>query len=145
MNGFERLAQIKQALQDLPGQGPDIMAEAFKNLAPLIEDLNIQQLARGERADGSILPDYSPVSVLFYGKPPGPMILRDRGDYWRGIQLVVNSNGMELIGTAHKSGMLALRYGDEVIGLQDDAIDQVSHDYLPEEITPILEKKLGIE
>ena len=144
MNGFDRIQQIREALQSLPAQGPDMMAEAFKNLAPLIEDLNIQQLARGERADGSLLPDYSPVSVLFYGKNPGPMIMHNLGHYWRGIRMVITNNGIELEGTDLKSEMLELRYRD-LTGLQDGSIDIVTHDYLPEEIAPILEKKLGIE
>ena len=138
---LEALRALKETLQGLPGAMPDMLAASFKNIAPLVEDLNLQQLARGERVDGSKLPDYSPVSVLFYGKPPGPMILHDRGDYWRGIECQVSQSGIELVGTDIKTEMLDLRYGDTV-GLQQSSIDTINQEYLPTEVEQQILKRI---
>lgn len=138
---LEALRALKEQLQGLPSAMPDMLAASFRNIAPLVEDLNIQQLSRGERVDGSKLPDYSPVSVLFYGKTPGPMILHDRGDYWRGIECQVSQSGIELVGTDIKTEMLDLRYGD-TIGLQQSSIDTINQEYLPTEVEQQILKRI---
>jgi hypothetical protein len=45
--------------------------------------LNTDQLFAGELADGSIMPDYSPVSVSVFGKRPGPWQGYDKGDMYK--------------------------------------------------------------
>lgn len=138
---MEALDSVKEKLLAIKADMPGIVQEAFRAIAPLVEDLNIAQLARGQRADGSTLQDYSPVSVLFYGKTPGPMIMHETGAYWRGIKMTALAAGIELEGTDIKTDMLELRYGG-LIGLQPDSMDIAAKEYLPIEIEQQLRKRL---
>lgn len=133
MKALDDLARMKEKLQALPDDMPKLLKETFKELAPVIEDLNTEQLGRGERADGSMLPNYSPVSVSKFGKRPGPMTMFDRGDYWRGITLEVYDNGVDLVGRDIKSEMLELRYGG-LTGLQEGSKELLEEGYLIPEL-----------
>jgi hypothetical protein len=138
---MDQFDKVREKLQAFKTDMPQIIQESFRAIAPLVEDLNIAQLNRGQRADGTTLPDYSPTSVLFFGKDPGPMNMHHTGAYWRGIKMTALANGIELEGTDMKSEMLELRYGG-LIGLQDDSKDIVSQELLPVEIEQQLRKRL---
>jgi hypothetical protein len=89
-----------------------------------IVDLNTQQLFQGERADGTVLPDYSWVSVNFYNKPEGPIRLYDTGDFYGGFKLGSKSGKAEfplyIISTDKKSNELQTKYGNEIFGLNEE-------------------------
>ena len=144
MDGLNKLQELKARLRNLPDATIEMMKEVFKDIAPVVEDLNIEQLNRGERADGSSLPNYSIVSVTKFGKTPGPMNLHDRGPFWQGITLEVHDDGVELVGKDFKTDMLQLRYGDEIIGLQEDNQRKVEQDYLKPELEPKFQKYLTL-
>jgi hypothetical protein len=116
------VARNLQAIRELM---PEIIREVIQENASLIEDMNIAQLQAGQRADGSTLPNYSPTSVIKYGKPPGPIRLFDTGDFYRGITVRPFNDRLELDNTDSKIGKLANRYGDEIIGLQEGNIEDL--------------------
>lgn len=134
------LTELKNKLINLPSEIPFMLAEVFTELASTVEDFNIFQLQKGERADGSTLPNYSPRSVQVYGKPAGPIKLYDEGDFYRGITLKVVPGGIELVGLDVKTAMLQLRYGDDIIGLSEESIDRLMKEY----VKPLLEEKIAI-
>lgn len=105
-------------------------------------DLNTQQLFRGERADGTMLPDYSFVSVNFYNKPEGPIRLYDTGDFYGGFQLGSKSGKAEfplyIISTDKKSNELQTRYGREIFGLSEENLHGLAQVF----IIPAIGKKL---
>lgn len=117
---------------------PELVLEVLEDNASLIEDLNIEQMRRGERVDGSKLPNYSPGSVRRFGKRPGPMTLEDTGKYYRGITAKFNRSFAEIIGMDSKTSMLEKRYGDTT-GLQEASIDIVVNEML----APGLIEKIG--
>ena len=133
MDALEQLAALKQKLRESPDAMVQMLKETFTELAPVVEDLNIEQLERGQRPDGSTLPNYSPVSVRIFGKRPGPMTMRNEGDYHRGITLVVSDTGVDLQGRDIKSEMLELRYG-ELLGLQEESKQLLEEGYLITEL-----------
>lgn len=137
---MEAIAEIKNRLQTIQSELPRLLKETFEELSATVEDFNIFQLREGQRADGTFLPDYSPRSVNVFGKPPGPIRLFDEGDFYRGITLKVTDQGIELEGLDIKSEMLKLRYGDEIIGLSEESIDQLGRDY----VRPLLEEKIRL-
>lgn len=134
MEAIAKLEALKKSFQALPKEMPGILKNTFEGLKSVVEDLNIDQLQRGERADGTSLPNYSPVSVAKFGKRPGPMTLHDSGGFYRGITLKVENEGIELIGNDIKTEMLQLRYGDEILGLQEKSRQEIEEDYLKEEV-----------
>lgn len=140
---MEKLQQLKHKFESLPVVLPLIFRQVFEDIASVVEDMNIEQLDRGERADGSSLPHYSPVSVRVFGKRPGPMNLHDTGAFWQGITLEVFDDGIELKGRDMKTQMLQLRYGDDIIGLQEGSKERIEGDYLKPETEPRLADYFG--
>lgn len=130
---------LKERLRLLPNEMPSILKGIFEEIAPAVEDLIILQLDRGERGDGSSLPFYSITSVTVFGKKPGPMNLHDRGDFWRGITLVVTNEGIDFIGRDIKTEDLVLRYGEAILELQESSIEIIQEDFL----VPEIDKKLN--
>lgn len=128
---MEELEALKAKLFGVVPAMPGIIKTSFEDLKSTLEDMNIGQLEKGLRADGSILPNYSFASVHVYGKRPGPMTLHDKGGFWRGITLKVNDDSIEFEGHDMKTAMLQLRYGDDIIGITDDNQQIVDNDYLP--------------
>lgn len=93
----------------------DVMIAAQDPMA----DLNAEQINTGQRSDGSEMPDYSPVSVDFFGKPEGPIRLRDKGDFQAGYYARVEGDKIVFSSTDEKTVMLAKQYGNKIFGLNE--------------------------
>jgi hypothetical protein len=111
-----------------------ILMESIRESAPVIEDKITEQLSRGERGDGELLPEYSPTSVFKYGKPPGPMILKDQGDFWQAVTVEVDDTGFRIVNNDWKAPKLALTYGREIIEIQTGSFTEIKSDIL----TPVI-------
>lgn len=125
---------IVKTLKSLDKQVNPFMREIIKEFSPEIEDLNAEQLKKGERSDNASLPDYSPTSVSVYGKPPGPIRLYDQGDFWDGIRTKIEEDGFTLVGTDTKTPKLKRDYGEEIIGLQKSSIEYLENMYIEDEM-----------
>ena len=121
----------------------EILKESVREAAPVIEDKIIEQLKRGERGDGQMLPDYSPVSVAVFGKRPGPMTLEDTGDFHRRVTVVVDDNGFTITDTDWKTPKLAMMYGREILELQLISFDQLKPEILNDVIFTNIGKYLN--
>lgn len=102
----------------------------------LIEELNRQQLSRGERSDNSILPNYSPFSVEL-GKPSGPIQLFDEGDFYEGINANIFDDEIRIEGEDEKTAMLISKYGQMILGLTEE-----NKQILIEAIRPLVIQKM---
>jgi len=107
----------------------NIEAESVKSIDQTkdeIPDLNRERMLSGKRADGSIMPDYSPISVSVYGYPPGPIRLKATGSFQRSITVKVEGKSIVTDSTDDKSMMLQKRYGSDIFGLDKEGrIDYV--------------------
>jgi hypothetical protein len=66
------------------------------------------------------MPDYSLRSVVQYGKPYGPIRLRDTGSWQTGLYVKVDGSGtVEFASTDSKDQMLRDKYGDAIEGLSE--------------------------
>jgi hypothetical protein len=108
----------------------DFMPGMIKQLSARLEDKIIEQLDRGERGDGKVLPVYSPVSVQVYGKPPGPIKLKHTGEWREGIFSTVDSDGIEFDSKDPKNSKILHDYGEEVLDLQPRSIGEFNEDDL---------------
>lgn len=90
-------------------------------LKKLVTDLNTKkQLEFGELSDGSILPNYSWASQVFFGKPDIPMQLKDTGEFWRSFNVVLEDDGFIIEADGQKDDTnLFVKYGEDVAGLND--------------------------
>lgn len=115
----EVLTELVTRLRAYRDSLSDLVVEVLEENKTFIEDAVIMQLQRGERGDGLILPNYSPVSVYAYGKPPGPIKLFDTGAFYRGITARVNPKAVEMVSTDSKTEKIFDRFGEEVIEVQE--------------------------
>lgn len=128
---MEELLALRSKLVSLQDEAGivNLLKLTFEDLAIKIEALNIEQLQKGQRADGSYLPNYSPVSVLVYGKPAGHIKLYDQGDFYAGITVTIDDEGIELIGRDIKTEMLVTRYGEGILGLTEESLEILKDRY----------------
>ena len=108
------------------------ISEILTRRKPELEDFNTFQLQDGMRIDGTILPDYSPISVAA-GKPAGPIRLFDEGDFYEGITVFVGRSDFHFEGLDEKTEMLEERHG-EVVGLTEENIDRIPDEFLRVEL-----------
>jgi hypothetical protein len=131
----DKLIRIKDRLERFHLNVPIMIEETLKELTPVIEDLLGEQLQRGERGDGTILPNYSPVSVHVYGKPAGPIRLFETGAFYRGMTLEVTAKDFEIKDTDSKTAKLTNTYGDAILLLSPKSIGVLVDDYLVIELS----------
>ena len=108
---------------------PDIFSMIIRDNEKDIVELNREQLREGKRDDGTMLPDYSPASVAFYGKIAGPMTLLDTGDFQDAFYIDDSSTAFEIRSSDDKESMLVKEYGANIFGLA-----QSQRQYMAEEI-----------
>jgi hypothetical protein len=101
---------------------------ALKARKEEISELNRDQLRMGKRADDTFLPPYSSNSVTKFGKPKGPIRLFDTGDFYKGVAPDFNKSEFEVKGRDNKTDMLQDRYGDSIIGLSKDSLNELAQD-----------------
>lgn len=131
----------------------DAVYQALEETQEYISDLNAEQINKGIRSDGSMMPDYSPISVRFFGKPEGPIKLYDTGDFYRGFFTRIDRAKKEIFhsSTDKKTtdiikGTAAghLGYGKEVFGLSQPYKRRYIEDALQPELVRLRKKALGI-
>jgi hypothetical protein len=91
LNSIDLKQEIKTSLESTKGQ---------------VADLNRERMLGGKLADGSNLPNYSPVSVSVYGYPPGPWRLKATGAFQAAITVAVQPTELTTTSTDEKTAML---------------------------------------
>lgn len=100
-----------------------------------ISELNRSQLEKGERGDGSSLPDYSQTSVEVYGKEAGVIKLFETGYFYNTIEAIDMGNVIAILSNPLKRNEitgeitnLKERYGYEIIGISDENMEVLRKD-----------------
>ena len=116
------LTSTAAKIRRVQAQMPYLIRLVVNENATLLEDMNIAQLEKGQRADGTTLPDYSERSVKQFGKPPGPIKIFETGAFRRGITVQTIGTKIEVYTTDSKAmyigdgpGLIE-RYG-EIVGI----------------------------
>lgn len=86
-----------------------VCEDAFNLNSEIAEDLNREQLQRGQGAIGA-MPDYSRASVEFYGKPEGGIRLYDTGAFYEGITFGASNGIVSMFSTDSKNSFLENQY-----------------------------------
>lgn len=131
-------ARLRRIQQDMPYLIRLVVVEN----ATLLEDMNISQLQRGQRADGITLPDYSERSVREFGKPPGPIRLYDTGAFYRAMNVQVIGKVIDFGNTDRKALKLVERYGEPILGLSAENQDYFSREILRPELIKKIKERL---
>jgi len=92
---------------------------------PIVEKLAIQlvqrrQLKFGITGDDHFLGEYSAASVLFYGKEEGPIQLKDTGEFYESMEMVLTDDGFFINADGQKDDTnLFIEYGSDITKLND--------------------------
>jgi len=107
-------------------------------------ELNADQINKGLRSDNTVMPDYSKASVLFYGKQPGPIRLRETGAFQAGFFVTIQGDKVVFDSTDEKRDMLIEGEGDregygiEVFGLNSE----YKKEYIDEAVRLVFKSKI---
>lgn len=139
------MASAKELLARM--QSVDIRLEAvnaFNQNAEFAEGLNRVQLKHGVRGDGTVLPDYSFSSVHTYGKPPGPIRLYDKGDFYAGINYAASYDRVYAFSSDDKAEMLEARYGEAILSLLPESKQKLWQQKVKPTLVMIISSKTGL-
>lgn len=115
-----------------------IISETMEESKETLADLNAEQINTGLKADGELMPDYSIRSVVQYGKPAGPIRLRDKGDWQAGLYVTVEGDKVVFNNTDNKDQQLTERYGEDIKGLSD----KYKNEAIREKVRPVFKGKM---
>ena len=121
----------------------EIMHEVLNELAPEIVKINKEQLEKGEKADETLMPYYSPNTIRVRNLDGNPVkgeriALIDSGDFWNGFWAMAYQNKLEMISSDTKTNMLIADYGESIFGLNKKGFER-----LGDLAYPLLKQKVG--
>lgn len=136
MNAIEEMANRLKRLQV---QLPDAVGEMIAENGGVILDLQTEQLYAGKDSEGNdIQPPYSPFTVQIKrakGQPTDRVTLKDEGDFYAGMFLSGGNRGQFAIGNRdQKTTKLTRKYGEEILGLNDNSLQRLIDDQIKPEI-----------
>lgn len=120
----------------------------------VIADLQATQFSKSQMKDGKSLPDYSPVSVAFYGKRPGPWTLRDTGAFYGAIQVIkIDSTGWEITSRDEKTPLIKAKLRNKfgssgavnLFGLNKESFEEFTNPHLRPELRRQMELQSGLK
>jgi hypothetical protein len=120
-----------------------VVKQSISITATTIAELNREQLKSGKRADNSNMPNYSKASVNLFGKPQGPIMLFDTGNFHASI--TVNVKGDEILTTAKDLYNLSDKYTDDIYGLADVQQEIYNENVFYQELATEIEKEIGLK
>lgn len=143
-----KLNILETRLKNLPIQ--QFIFEILSSKTEQLEDINIDQLTRGERSDGSkITPRYAnpAYAALKNARNPRPgrgtPDLNLEGDFYKGITARVTRQSIIVSGEDQKTPWLQFKYGNEIIGINLDT-PNLKQDLLLPELLIKIRNYLGI-
>ncbi|MET4106038.1 hypothetical protein [Hymenobacter sp. UYP22] len=143
-----RLDFLARAFQRLP-QALDQQVEAtVRDNTAFLEDANTDQLAQGKDATGAdITPEYADLTIALKqikGQPTDKVTLRDSGDFYTSIIAQLSGKQVQLVGTDQKTAELEEKYGPDIIGVPDPALDEFRADYIKPDLQQKTRDTLGL-
>lgn len=103
--------EMIQRFQRIREQTPQMIENAFNDESAMAAELNRKQLDKGQKSDGSFLPNYKSKSRS------GPIRLYDTGDFWRGIRFIADNDKITSFSDDRKNSLLQDKYGEKILGL----------------------------
>ncbi len=144
---LEKIKRFETRLKNLPIKR--FIFEILSSKSAELEDLNIAQLTKGERSDGTkIRPNYADSGYAAFKNARNPRAgkgtpdLKDTGDFYQGIKVRVTRQSVITSGTDEKTDALQFKYGDEIIGINIEGLD--ARELLMPELLIKIKRHLGI-
>ena len=124
-----------------------VAEESLQQTKDHIADLNVEQMSKGLKSDGSYMPDYSPVSVEVFGKPEGPIKLFDKGDFYQGYRVTIENGNVVVTSTDEKTGMLFKRFATKtsnIFGLNPQYRREYINEFLKKNFRGNIKQQTGL-
>jgi carbon monoxide dehydrogenase subunit G len=102
-----------------------------------IEDLNIAQLKQGLKSDGTSTGEYKSIAYKGYLTP---VDLEKTGAFHKGISAESKNAQLFIDSSDSKTNELQDKYGDEILGLTDENLDEVVEYIIDDVANNILEQ-----
>jgi hypothetical protein len=121
------IATKAKELRQLVKKQESFARQIVKDSPEQVEDYNLDQLQKGVDAEGEkITPPYTPYTKAAKrakGQPTDRVTLFDEGDFYRSIQARIDNAGFTLDATDIKTPELIDKYGDMILGLNQNSVD----------------------
>jgi len=143
---MDRITDLIGKLEDYQNNINSYLESATMNAEDTIIEMNIGQLYNsGERRDGKkITPEYAPETIAIKkkkGQPTNRVTLRDTFDWQASFWVQYYPDGFEIKASDWKTERLTQKYGDEILGLQDEMVKYLCQNmYLPRLIEELKNK-----
>lgn len=135
---IDRLDRMIQGFRDFAEASDRIVLDCVRENEAVIVDMNAedQLYEKGENRLGVSISDYqpySPVTVEYKrmkGQPFDRVTLRDEGDFEASFFIRYTSDSFEIWASDSKTEKLVRKYGDEILGLNDENLNEIIWEYL---------------
>lgn len=147
---MDRITSLIGKLEDYRDNIYSYLEAATIEEEDTIIDMNISQLYdSGERRDGKkITPEYAPETVAIKkkkGQPTNRVTLRDTFDWQASFWVQFYPDGFEIKASDWKTERLTQKYGDEILGLQDEMVKYLCDTFYLPRLRTELRKILGYD
>lgn len=147
---MDRITSLIGKLEDYRDNIYSYLEAATIEVEDTIIDMNISQLYdSGERRDGTkITPGYAPVTIAIKkkkGQPTNRVTLRDTFDWQASFWVQFYPDGFEIKASDWKTERLTQKYGDEILGLQDEMVKHLCEAFYLPRLRTELRKILGYD
>ncbi len=136
------LLQVRAAIAGLP---KEVTAIIERNKAEILDLNRYDQLyEEGIDSDGRLLKPYSPTTVQykrFFGQPYNRTTLFDKGDFYRGFDILQKPDTINIFSRDSKSSELVEKYGN-IFGLTTENERIFNQEILLPEINAFIAKYL---
>lgn len=138
---MKELLELIAKLKALEAGLKDTIIEVLRENESIIVEMNSQNqlFEQGITRDGVSIADYAPYSPITIeikkekGQPTNRVTLRDEGDFEQSFYLEITETGFEIKASDWKTADLVVYYGEEILGLTDDNLQDLLKSYiLPE-------------
>lgn len=147
---MEKIIKLIDRLEDYKKSINTYLEAATIDAEDTIIDMNIGQMydSGEDRTGKKITPEYAPETVRIKrekGQPTNRVTLRDTFDFQKSIWVQYYPDSFEIKASDWKTEKLTEKYGDEILGLQDEMVVYLCQNfYLPRMIKE-LKNKFGYE
>lgn len=147
---MDRITSLIGKLEDYRDNIYSYLEAATIEAEDTIIDMNISQLYdSGEKRDGTkITPAYAPETVAIKkkkGQPTNRVTLRDTFDWQASFWVQFYPDGFEIKASDWKTERLTQKYGDEILGLQDEMVKYLCETFYLPRLRTELRKILGYD
>lgn len=147
---MERITDLINKLEDYNENINSYLEAGTIEAEDTIIEMNIGQMYNSgeDRTGKRITPEYAPETVRIKrekGQPTNRVTLRDTFDFQKSIWVQYYPDSFEIKASDWKTERLIQKYGEEILGLQDEMVKYLCQNFYLPRLIKELKKKLGYE